>query len=770
MKIHVWQASRRHWKSNNDGASLVTVLVLVSLIVIIVGLLLTMTLTNYFMKQQNVAAQQNFYDAESALEEVRQGLLGDLSDAAGLAYTRTLEQYESLSAEDRQNYFRKICYEELCQILQDGSAVDGKRYYDADHLAGFLTDTKQKTLSDGSVVGVSIETVCQDDEADGTRRENRLNQETDGIVLKNVKISYVDQKHNKTSISTDIALTYPQVDFSNAGSLENLVFYSVIAQKKYIQTGAGETKLSGNAYLGTEETKISNGSLTVDSGDASVLHVISGGNLFLTGADLSCRQTEIWAEGLTLSQGADWTMTSGNVYLQNDLVLNQDAGATLGGSLLAFGDPEVLADADSIAGDDLQKNPADYSSSIIINGKNARLDLTGLHSLFLAGVSYINTGQEASSVPSGQSVMTKGDQKAYLIPGELLGAGYENGGANPMTAQQWDKLCREIREAKGYEADTVISPSDLLSYDKTISGMGESLQSLGAADDYDRVAMQVNGLGTLYYFFMKFDRQEDRNAFVQKYYKRAVNYNSLQDNMTYYAGGQIALPDNVSDANYFYFQGNALASNRSSILLADSLTQQTGDTDAEQERKEKLIDAADHFAALKIRLSRDFSSLTDKQKKTGLFDNLVETDKLTSKAKKFVTEDGQGAVIVKGNYTISDKNDASSLSKVTDTAGNTHKDARVSLVIASGDVTVSRDFSGLIICGGTLTVESGCDLGRDIQAVTSLLQMQDQEGDGPGNYLKDTSRYLWSGGSSEATAEKSLSECIVYRNWKKVSE
>jgi type II secretory pathway component PulK len=102
MKKSVWQDLKQDWKQNNDGASLVTVLVLVALLVIIVGVILTMTLMNYFMKEQNAQAQQNFYDAESALEEVRQGLILDLSDAAGMAYTKTLEQYENLSQTEKQ--------------------------------------------------------------------------------------------------------------------------------------------------------------------------------------------------------------------------------------------------------------------------------------------------------------------------------------------------------------------------------------------------------------------------------------------------------------------------------------------------------------------------------------------------------------------------------------------------------------------------------------------------------------------------------------------
>lgn len=770
MKKSVWQDLKQDWKQNNDGASLVTVLVLVALLVIIVGVILTMTLMNYFMKEQNAQAQQNFYDAESALEEVRQGLILDLSDAAGMAYTKTLEQYENLSQTEKQKYFQKICYEKLCQTLETSdSPKAGKHYYDLAHLESFFTNTKAETLSDGSVVGASIETATADDAGTGQRQENRLNEEADGIVLKNVKVSYVDRKHNKTTISTDIFLAYPNIDFSNADTLENIVFYSLIAQKNYKQLGAGETRLTGNAFLGNESAEIRNGSLVAASEDQSILRLIAGGDLSVDNAGLSCQQTELWAQNVTLSRGADWQVTSGNSYLQNDLVLNDNASANMSGSLFAYGDPPALAEAASLSKDKVNASPADYSSSIIINGKNARLDLGGLQALYLAGVSYINTKGAAFSVATGQSVMTKGDQKAYLIPGEVIGAGYQNGGANPMTAKQWEDLCKEIAFAKGYEDASQVTEADVLSYDKTIPGIGESLQTLGAQNGYDRVAMQVNGLGTLYYFFMKFDSQEDRNAFTRKYYQKAANYHALADNISYYVGNQIVMPEDLSDTHYFYFQGNALVTGSENFLIPDSLQEQAQSTEATQNRQEKERQFADRFAALKIHLSKDYARLTDTQKERSLFQNLVATDQI-SRDHAFVTTDGIGAVVVAGDYSISDKNDKNSLSHVKDSQGIQHADAKVQLVIATGDVTVKRDFSGLVICGGTLTVESGCDLKRDIGAVTSLLQAKDADGDGVSRYLRDTNRYLLGESTDASDSENSLSDCVYYRQWKKVSE
>ena len=70
------------------------------------------------------------------------------------------------------------------------------------------------------------------------------------------------------------------------------------------------------------------------------------------------------------------------------------------------------------------------SSSIVINGKNTTLDLSGVRKIMLAGRSYIGTSKvksvngesNSNDVMMGESITVKGTQLAYLLPSELIDA------------------------------------------------------------------------------------------------------------------------------------------------------------------------------------------------------------------------------------------------------------------------------------------------------------------------------------------------------------
>ena len=84
--MRVLSHMKRRLQKNNDGASLVNVLLIASITVILASGILVVVLYNYYMKNQNIKSQQNFYDAETAMEEIRMGLTVDVSKAASIAY------------------------------------------------------------------------------------------------------------------------------------------------------------------------------------------------------------------------------------------------------------------------------------------------------------------------------------------------------------------------------------------------------------------------------------------------------------------------------------------------------------------------------------------------------------------------------------------------------------------------------------------------------------------------------------------------------------
>lgn len=717
-------------QKNNDGASLVNVLLIASIAVILVSAILVVVLYNYYMKNQNIKSQQNFYDAETAMEEIRMGLSVDVSRAAATAYGDTLSRYGDLSQEERQEHFQKLFREELQKKLL---IQQGQIWYDVTLLESYLKETKWN----GSR-GATLMT---------EQGQNALNVEKEGLVLKNVIISCIDEEENQTTVSSDIVLNYPPIDFSDAQAMENILCYGVIAQEGYEQVESGDTKITGNAYVG-ESLTVKNGGVTLQGIDGTKALAIVGGDILGdVGAKISAKNAEVWTNNILLSDSSEYHMSEGMLYLANDMVLNRGAIAKISGELYAFGNPQGARLADNIEEEKVEEQEADYSSSFIINGKNAKLDLSEVSSLLISGVSYIHTGSAASqsSIKTGQSVMTKGDQRAYLIPGELIGAGYHYGGANPVTADQWLKLMEEIMEAKGYTDTDEVKVEDVISFQKGIPGVGGTLESIGAGNGFDVAAIPVSGAGTMYYLFMKFDTQEMLNQFVSRYYEKASNYNRLQKDLDYYAGGGITMPSTSSDVYDFYLQGNALSNPGSKLLLNDTLTSQQNTEELKEARLQLEKELYESYGTLLCNLSKDYTTYNSQS----IYENLIA--KSIHTGKKFTDDDGNVAVITEGNYTINASN------------------PKVKLVIAQGNVTVARDFEGLIIAKGKVNVKSGCDICADATGVAVLLQTTDEDGNTPGDYIKDVAKYLI-GGTGDATESQdgiSLSEQVTYKNWKK---
>lgn len=786
------QRWKQQFKNNNQGSSLVTVMVIVSLAVIMVTVILAMTLLNYYMKEQNLKRQRNFYDAESAVEEIRLGLTTEVSNAAQIAYVTTLSNYgPDTETETKNQKFRKRYREELQKRLS--VEVGNIRYYCIEpdvsaSVKGISSYLRETRWDDGSGTGARILTAAG--------RENVLNQgegsdPTVAVVLKNVKVSYLDYEDNYTEISTDITLGYPEIDFTDTSSMDNILCYALIAADCLEMTNPLD--IVGNSYLGSNPVKLGSASgsgpglrLTLDSVSPTNGYTIFGGGLEGDrNADIRVNNMQLWAEHMTLSGGSACDVADGCVlYLQNDLVLNKDAKATMRGEFYAYGNPEAAKSAECASIDAAAVNgkEADYSSSIIINGSNATLDMRGVTDLLISGVNYINKSasnysrsknQEkagsSDSIPMGHSIATKADQRAYLIPGELIGPGLENGGLNPMTAEQKAALDNEILKRrvmlkKGYESISMVTdaevaeltaeerrilPTDWISFTDPIMGLQASLDTLGASRDYEQCAIAVPGVGTMYYYFMKFDSQEKLNAFTRRYYQKATNYHQLQVDLSYYtsfgkAGGGIQLPE-IDSVYGFYLQGNAIATNQNSLMLGDSLSI-AGDYTQELLKLEGTC--LDAFRALNRKLTNNYEQV--KTLPDDLFSNLVDKNSVIGK-KVFTADNGKQAVVSSMSYTVSDS------------------DPDVCLVISKGDVTVKRDFEGLILCAGKIRVTEDVTITAKPEDVATVMNVTDSDGKSPADYVKGAEAYLMGGISSAAgdSGTVELGKQVKYKNWKK---
>lgn len=761
-------------KSDNRGASLVTVIIITALVMVMVTVLLSMVLLNYFMKTQNEKSQENFYNAETAMEEIRIGIVTEVSQASGMAYTEVLTNYNDLTLQEKEETFQKVFFTEIQKRLQK---TENKTLYNCDLLKSFLKDENAvlKTTDDGVTNALDDKTL---------EAGNRC------LVLRNVKVSYQDEEDNYTEIETDINVSYPQIDFSNAASLNNILCYALIAgedftlQKEWqsVVVKNAKTKISGNVYLGTGETAVTNqGSLTLQPVGNAKSYVI-GGELLLKQGSVYLNNMEAWLKNILVSQYSEFVSKGADTYLQNDLVLSGNGStASMEGGLYAFGNPEAVKQSAVYREDvtknngnnirqQLEANEADFSSSIILNGgKSTKLDLSALNQLMIAGTSYINTqktshtavsGSRNPSIETGQSVMTKSDQRAYLIPGDLIGKGSENGGANPMTAQMFQDLKAEIMSAKGYTQESQILPEDLIDFMSVSAELGDSLNGVGVRD-YDMSAIQVSGVGSLYYFFMKFDDQTARNGFVKKYYNRQKQYSKLQENLSDYAGGDVKLPTDSGNSFNFYLQGNALATNGSSLLVQDTMQRE------QESILEREVALTDSYAGLLANLEQNYELLNQTQKRNALFENLFDTKRIAGADKYFISQTLEGAVVTAGDVKVSQAKQ--NLQK------KGAKGASLHLLIAKGNVVVDEDFDGLIVSGGSVTIKENCkEIKQNAQkASMAFFLSSNEDGECPADYLLEDVGWYRIGGTLKNEDTKTQAEPIrfldyvTYHNWEK---
>ena len=124
-----------------------------------------------------------------------------------------------------------------------------------------------------------------------------------------------------------------------------------------------------------------------------------------------------------------------------------------------------------------------------------------------------------------------------------------------------------------------------------------------------------------------------------------------------------------------------------------------------------------------------------------------------------LAEQGYKAVIVKGDYTYPE-------------AGFGEFSG---LIIATGDVKVTKEFHGTILSGGTITLDQNVNVDPDRDAVLHALTYSRTIVDAAGktqeyhvvDFLNGGDGYLSSNGKSYKNSDINLGDLIVYENWQK---
>lgn len=466
---------KRKRQQNNDGSTLIVVMVAVSFLVVVASIILAVSAGNLKMKQIEYAMKKNFYVDEIGLDDIYNGIGRDVSQALQRSYSKTLiEANSGLFTGQNAAYvkFAELFSKELIALY--GEEADGADPDTLTKLNSYLSRSETgEILTVESYGGAHIE---EDAETGASLWQ---------YILKDVKVKYVKDDKYESVITTDIVIEVPYINFFQ--DFSQFLDYSLIGNKG-ITFQSANALVEGNVYAGIDDNVEKNAAYSGYLYDSTLYdgmnfykstvkfdnssYVISKGDFNICEADVTIESklsattkealSNLWAENIrTVENGKPTTpvvnnaalpssslKAKANVYVADDLELNagnstvsmegnyygynyNNSGSGIYTPYTTFGNRNIKDKY--LVGDKLQAAHT-TSSSIVINGMNSTLDLTGLNTLMVAGVAYVDikdgtkayknmvTG-EGQEYRTGESIAMRYNQFMYLAPPAILEEG-----------------------------------------------------------------------------------------------------------------------------------------------------------------------------------------------------------------------------------------------------------------------------------------------------------------------------------------------------------
>ncbi len=634
---------------NNRGASLVFVIAAIALISILMSVILSASLMNLQMKGVNRDAVNTFYDAEEAMDEVRVGLQQLAGDAAAQAYEYVLTNYSSTNQNNsaRQAAFENYYYNELKSVLSDSNALD---LYKLDVLQQYIGVSHRYDASteNGAFLDVPNES------------DRIMVIDQGALVLKNLKMVHQNGEFVST-VKTDITIECPDFGFMQSNDAPELLNYSIIGNNGVSAKNAQPVTIYGNLYAGGNRQSGTEG-LVLFGG--SEVNMGPQANVIVESV-LDIPSSSTFNSGLTASFWADTINASGTLNLQgtsyvaDNLNIRDGADVTLSGQYYGYGNPKSAIWSSSIA---TISDQSRYSSAIQIyatNGKKAKLDMSGLDKLLIAGNAYTSD----PVLMTGESLTVSSLKDVYLAHREcFIGTGV----TNPSTDNN----------LQGNESVYKNYPY----YASSIS-------------------MKKNNADGKYYYYLNFSEDYRALLYYSKNMSRYVSDNmSNLSNYVEYIKAPNAMADQSTNGGCIYWNGGS-----------SSPTYEMPETNSVDftiipnwDYYNKQIKWQDQFAAYCTNLTPTYAALTTQEKNDDVFSNLIDVTLLNnlhpSTKVEYTYDSGTG-----NKYVAIVSTESAGLTVTS----NMLSGKNVGLIIATGDVTLETSFEGTIICGGSVTLKTG---------------------------------------------------------------
>lgn len=451
----------------------------------------------------------------------------------------------------RQSEFVNEFIKKLAARLQNGT---DQSEYSLEYLTAYLDLNNSDKFDD------TKETLLVTTPSDKTPVMTK--DKNSGILLKNLKVIYVDPKGYASVIETDIRLGIPKVQFPTPSTLPDLMNMIVVADQGIVCEAGGTdaTTISGSIYSGilkdiSDNTILENNprtsiwvkpgaNLDIQNGEK----IVSAGEIY-TGQNATFTSetgVTLWAEGVKLSSAQ--VNLLGTTYLSDDLTIESgnSSKVTVQGEYYGYGSPtSARRSLNQYLYNDANDRWSDtaLSSAIVINGKNTTLDLSGVRKMMLAGRSYIGTSNVNSisgknndnDIMMGESITVKGTQLAYLLPPELI----DTSKLKNTSDSEEEIDIKNPMSYLDYEKCGLMSMSSVpVKMDEKVEALGnQSLNDIGV--DSQKPVQEVfynnNADEGYVYFYLNFsDTSEGNRAASDFMYNYYMNNSTVKTNIDKY--------------------------------------------------------------------------------------------------------------------------------------------------------------------------------------------------------------------------------------------
>ncbi len=768
---------RRLFKQlDNKGAGIVTILVAVMFLAAFGTLILTLSHTNFMMRDSERKGKQVFYDASSVAEQLNAGIQDICSDAILDAYDNTLIRYNdfgsNVSVEFREQYRDSV-------LSWRGPYIDGGKYVEPTAVdpKGLLFDKEAGTYNlnvlramivDDESGAITIESNDAALNASGKgvalnlANEIVASEKPEPIILKGVVITFVkdtgDENERITKVETDIAIDYPSIPYSNQSMADiGIAKNACIIKGNLVQVaGQGDCSIKGGAYFGD--------ALLTGSGSTMTFKKALGqdNSSFITPGDIN-------VDGIN---GSDrFILEDGSTLWANNIIVGPFGVADLSGDIRVANDLEIKGANASVKlvghyfGFGYSETDSSKSSSIIVNHRGAegnsngvKFDFSGLDSLILAGRAFISSHYNSSDIATGESLSAKENQKVYLLPSEMVYYIYQNNRTQLYTNPE--KM--EISKFQSIQSPSEEYSSDGFKLDENVYVLGKKVAADYGIIDVEIDSEQFPGSSDLMvYAFAKFETPAKATEFFRDYYsahpeiidaymKRSIDFENTIIKASYDANAPT-----VTSRGYFPFESSQL----SGYTPESEFDLYVGLAETYQSQ----------YDILKTTLGR--ANIEDSEEGNPLEFILSEDLHDLSGSETYFSSDTHQivAVAANGDVEITEIESNGSKTKVIKVDGEVVQEANpdnVCLIISTGDIVVDGvNFNGLIAAEGNLELKNGAKLNEDHERVSAAAVSTSSDGDSITDFLEDMDAVE----SQEATAW-AVTDLVGYRNWRIITD